>query len=475
MDTPHVSLDYVEAVLQKDSNNAEAWRIKGDHMVLQTNFSNAMHCYTKSIVCDPSYQDAWIGKGIVSIYLNNNIDAKQCFDKAMFLHDDNRCNLLQLVSHTFLWNKNNSKKIFRFLDESEECCANSPDTLFSKGLFFKLLGERKNAKPYFDKVLETNPDDLLAKISLHQIESHDNSIQNTIEFLNTVADTLSDDYLTGVSDEMFLRMDFDNAILLYDYLILKKNILMLDKKLALAYLIRNDIKSALDHIDIYISKFDDSDALTRKGEILRRRNNIDDALECFQKSINLDPNNAEAWRRKGFTHSMRHEDFASALDSIDESLKIDPYHPMTYVQKANFLRRDNTRWDDALSCLDRALEIDPTFVLAWKQKGDLFRSMHSYGTAMTCYDNIVQLDPDDVQIWYNSCVVKAKFAESEYQKGSHALAQNNLPESLEHFDKVLSVDPNDIDTLKIKLGILQKLNRTEDCIQCTKRIQELED
>ena len=78
----------------------------------KTLFYDAQKYYIKAISNDKNYQLAWKGKGLVSIFQNNVIDAKQCFDLSMFLSKENKSELLLLKSHFIKFDP--FRKLFKF-------------------------------------------------------------------------------------------------------------------------------------------------------------------------------------------------------------------------------------------------------------------------------------------------------------------------------------------------------------------------
>ena len=63
--------------------------------------------------------------------------------------------------------------------------------------------------------------------------------------------------------------------------------------------------------------------------------------------------------------------FEEALKCFDKAVEIDPNYTLAWVSKglAFFNKKD---YDQALKCFDKALEIDPNYTYAWNSKGNLF-------------------------------------------------------------------------------------------------------
>jgi len=70
-----------------------------------------------------------------------------------------------------------------------------------------------------------------------------------------------------------------------------------------------------------------------KGDALAKSGRHQEALQCFDKALEIDPKDAKAWALKGATLGMLN------------------------------------RHEEALQCLDKALELDPRYAMAWNTKG----------------------------------------------------------------------------------------------------------
>jgi len=458
-----LSLEEIESTLEKDPNNAEAWRLKGDILLEKLLVYDSLKCYTKSVSCDPTYPYAWKGKGLASLFQDNLSDALQCFDLTNFLVNDTDFEAFRFKAHTYTWNKYNRDKIKKYLDKASQLNPEDIRILTSQGLYLKETNFKKEALSFFDKVLSKDPKNLLALLNIEKINQQD-SEDLTINYIkNHFPEQAEQNNFSIVGDSLFLQFDFKSAADCYDYILKDdpKNGDIL-KKRAILYLLDHDFKNSLEILSRYLSiNPTDSDGWTRKGEILRRQNKSLEAISCFDKAIEIDEKNPEAWRRKGFSYRMRHENLDEAIKCIDKSLKIDPYHPVTLVQESVIMGKGSkSAWEGALYCLDKALEIDPTFVLAWKQKSGLYTSTQNFEAAKVCWENILRLDPDDTISWYYAGVEDAKLAEFEFQKGVQLLNDSNFNKALECFENVLKIDPDDNESNSYRQKILTKLGKS---------------
>ena len=87
-----------------------------------------------------------------------------------------------------------------------------------------------------------------------------------------------------------------------------------------------------------------------KGIALVQQEKYDEALEAFNKSIELDPENSTLWENKCLTLTLL------------------------------------GRYSDAIQACDKAIEIDPCNVLAWYNKGTVFKLLGNATAADRAFD-----------------------------------------------------------------------------------------
>jgi tetratricopeptide (TPR) repeat protein len=94
-----------------------------------------------------------------------------------------------------------------------------------------------------------------------------------------------------------------------------------------------------------------------KGVALLKSGRRQEALECIDKSLAIDPKDAGAWTSKAvvFTQLNRHQE---VIQCCDNALAIDPKNAIPWVYKGATLILLQ-RHQEALECIDKSLAIDP--------------------------------------------------------------------------------------------------------------------
>jgi len=94
--------------------------------------------------------------------------------------------------------------------------------------------------------------------------------------------------------------------------------------------------------------------LLGKGQSMLSLDDPHGAITCFEEALQLDPQNAEAWVRKG-----------TALERLQQL-------------------------DQAIECYDRALQADPSLTVAYLHKGGLFNRLERFSEALECYEKALR-------------------------------------------------------------------------------------
>jgi tetratricopeptide (TPR) repeat protein len=96
------------------------------------------------------------------------------------------------------------------------------------------------------------------------------------------------------------------------------------------------------------------------------------AIECLDKSIEIDPNYANAWGVKG-----------NAVGKLAAIEKIES--------------RKKRMYEEALECFDKAIEIDPELASVLTAKGSVFVFLGKNEKAIECFDKAIEIDPNLIE------------------------------------------------------------------------------
>ena len=142
--------------------------------------------------------------------------------------------------------------------------------------------------------------------------------------------------------------------------------------------------------------------LHNKGLSLERLGRLEEAIACFDRMLEINPSDGEAWFDKGVALDKlgRSEE---AIVHYDRALKIDPRDSKAWTNKAIALVMLE-RVEEAHTCFDHAIELDPRNEHAWLNKGVTLSNHGRIGESLACFDRALQLNPNYELAWYNKGV-----------------------------------------------------------------------
>jgi tetratricopeptide (TPR) repeat protein/RNA polymerase subunit RPABC4/transcription elongation factor Spt4 len=153
------------------------------------------------------------------------------------------------------------------------------------------------------------------------------------------------------------------------------------------------------------------------GDRQYRRQRYGESLRAYERAIvaakKVDAKrNAEVpWYSKGAALVMldRPEE---ALDCIEKALAINPRSEVAWVNKGTALSKMGKQ-HEALRCYNSAIKLNPTYEVAWNNKGNTLARLGKYEEAVRCYDEAIKLDEDYRDAWVNKGYVLVRIGDYE--------------------------------------------------------------
>jgi tetratricopeptide (TPR) repeat protein len=120
-----------------------------------------------------------------------------------------------------------------------------------------------------------------------------------------------------------------------------------------------------------------------KGNILAESGKHHEAIECFNRVIQTDPNNIIALNSKGYSLAEmgRHEE---AIECFVRVTSIDPKNVRSYMNKG-YSYAARGMYAEAIGSFKMVTEIEPKNSVAWANKGYCFTKLGNKGEAKDCY------------------------------------------------------------------------------------------
>jgi tetratricopeptide (TPR) repeat protein len=189
------------------------------------------------------------------------------------------------------------------------------------------------------------------------------------------------------------------------------------------------------------------DAWLSKGIAhLKTKQMLNYAVLCFNEVIKLKPNSTEAWENKAeaLTIDGKKEE---AIECYRKLLELNPNHEVA-----------RKKLDDlapvTVEAIDKQLVAEPTNLDAWKKKVELLLKAGKTAQAVEAYLKISELNPKDTS-WLK-------------------MALDLQPDNVAAINKLLASDPKNVALIQRKATALLHKKRIADAIECYATLGELE-
>jgi tetratricopeptide (TPR) repeat protein len=216
-----------------------------------------------------------------------------------------------------------------------------------------------------------------------------------------------------------------------------------------------------DALDSYQKalELDQSNASTFVGQgvALANLEREEEALESLQKALDLDPESVDAWRNRGAV-LINLERYDESLESLQKALDLDPKSVGAWVNRGGSLH-NLERYEEALESYQKALDLDPKSVEAWVNRGHTLRNLERYEEALESYKIVIDLDPKSVDAWAN--------------RGIALLHLERYEEALNACDRAVQIDSKNYQALNTQALTLSLLKNFDKAITAINQVIKL--
>jgi len=193
-----------------------------------------------------------------------------------------------------------------------------------------------------------------------------------------------------------------------------------------------------------------------KGTRLLQLEQYSQALVCFEKALDVDPDSEAHWENTAMClgSMSRHEE---ALSCIESALGLAPEDSHLICLKGYALSLMGQQ-EESLQCYDQALEIDSECYEAWDKKAEVLLGRKQYDEALRCLDHIPEATPSWRYLW---------------QKGAILGELGRLEEAIDIYVQLVEIDPLYASTWFYRAMTEERLGRIEEAISSYTKFLDL--
>ena len=203
-----------------------------------------------------------------------------------------------------------------------------------------------------------------------------------------------------------------------------KNYLLLGN----SYLERKKYKKALESFNKVIElDSNNKEAYYNKGYLYIALKKYEKALESFNKVIELDPNNKESYNAKGCV-KIYLKKYKEALENFNKVIELDPRYVDSYYNRGRLYFTNFKEYEEALPDFNKVIILKPDYKEAYNSRGILYTKLEKYKEALQDYNKGIELAPDCEVFYFN--------------RGSLYIELKRYEKALKDYNKVIEINPN---------------------------------
>lgn len=295
--------------------------------------------------------------------------------------------------------KDDHKKAIELLEIALEITEDEADVLNLLGMEYLFMEDYDNARYYFMKCVEIDPDDYASLYNIIYCFEYLEMYDEAIDYLNIYLN--SNPYCEvawhQVGKQYFMMKNYQKALAAFDFAIIS------DDTFVGAYL--------------------------EKGKVLEKLKRYNEAIENYTITLNLEDPTSFAMLRIGKCHEkLGNEELALDfyLKCVEDDALLDKgWIAITdfYIKKRNYQK--------ALYYIDKAINIDSENVHYWKRYGKINHQLNLYEEAEIGYRKSIELGNYELQTWLSRTDLLTQLGEFDAAINNSLQAMEFYPENAE--------------------------------------------
>jgi tetratricopeptide (TPR) repeat protein len=180
----------------------------------------------------------------------------------------------------------------------------------------------------------------------------------------------------------------------------------------------------------------DAVSWTQRGDDLQMQGRYGDAVDAYNKALEIDPYYSIAWNERG-TALTALGYYEEAIRSYNKAIELDPYYGQAWDNKGYALYRDGM-FNESLTAYNRAIAINPNDLHALVNKGIDLQKLGRIDEARAAYEEVVKIADKEVRKDPNNANYDADLWAN---KGDALLRLGRFSEALDAYNRSLAINP----------------------------------
>jgi tetratricopeptide (TPR) repeat protein len=229
-------------------------------------------------------------------------------------------------------------------------------------------------------------------------------------------------------------------------------------------------------------KSDCLEAWYNRGVALVELGRCQEAIDSLQHTLEFKPDYYEAWYNRGVALSNLNL-FQEAIDSYNRALEIKPDYHEAWNNRGIVLV-ELGRYQEAINSLERTLELKPDYYEAWNNRGIALVELGRYQEAIDSYNIALKIKSDQHEAWHNRGIALVELARYEeavdsyegalefkpdkheawYNRGIALVKLGRYEEAIDSYERAIKLKPDFLEAWYNRGAALRNLGRYEEAI-----------
>lgn len=344
--------NYAEAIkdfdlaLQKDKNHAPSYCDKARAEAELGKKEEALKNFEQAIKLKSDYVDAYYYRALLYHKLK---DSRAIADFTKTIQLDPKKTDAYLKRGLYYYSNKQENEALKDFNKAIELKCSNLDVYYLRGKIMAQKGNSLDALNDFNEVLKKDPMHSAALIERGKIYLKQNKLEPALKDFNAcIANRLNTEEIYAVRAECYIQMGrFDDALRDYNTLIdiYKTKDIKVYAMHAEANYKKNDLPATIKDCNKMVSlNREYAPAYLLRGKVYVQQGKAKHvlALNDFKKVCELEPENAEAWNRRG-NLLFETAKYAEAIDVLSKCISIKPEATAYYVRSKCYYKTNNKK------------------------------------------------------------------------------------------------------------------------------------
>jgi len=162
-----------------------------------------------------------------------------------------------------------------------------------------------------------------------------------------------------------------------------------------------------------------------------KRDNDDKTIADYTEAIRRNPNDSEAYKRRGKAYDKDYSNARADLASVD--------NPDT-LNFSDARKKLEVLLDKAIADYTMAIRINPNDNEAYKLRGEAYTVNNNYDKVIADYTEAIRIDPND--------------SETYKKRGKAYTANHDYDKAVADYTEAIRINPNDSDAYKLRENVI---------------------